>query len=232
MKDLVKQFSSILAAGITAACCLGVQVVLAAVGAAGLGFLINDAYLVPIFVAFVALTLWLLYRSARARQYLVPFWVALAGGLVGVISLWLTVTGFHPTPWLVYFGLAALVAASVWNVAHARGAAARALAHEALEKKRPVNDAARRTIQAAIALLVAGGLYGVYKSLQVLSPSAQATAGGDTETCYGIAKAGQNDCATAKHACNSQATADNAPDDFKYVAKGTCEKIRGKLSAS
>lgn len=230
MKDLIKQFSSILGAVIAAACCLGVQVVLAAVGAAGLGFLINDAYLVPIFAAFVALTLWLLYRSARAHQYLVPFWVGLAGGLVGVIGLWLMVTGFYPTPWLVYLALAALIAASAWNVVHARGVAARAV--EVPEKKEPVNDTARRTIQAAIGLLAAGGLYGVYKSVQVLSPSAQATASGDTETCFGIAKAGQNDCATAKHACNSQATVDNAPDEFKYVPKGTCEKIGGKLSAS
>jgi mercuric ion transport protein len=232
MKELIKQFSSILGAGIAAACCLGVQVVLAALGAAGLGFLINDAYLVPIFAAFVALTLWLLYRSARAHEYLPPFWLALVGSLVGVIGLWLMVTAFFPTPWLVYLGLAALVAASVWNVANGRRVAARPAAREVSQERPPINDATRRTIEAAIGLLVAGGLYGMYKSVQVLSPSAQATAGGDTETCYGIAKAGQNDCATAKHACNSQATVDNAPDDFKYVAKGTCEKIGGKLSAS
>jgi len=232
MKDLIKQFSSIFGAGIAAACCLGVQVVLAAVGAAGLGFLINDAYLVPIFVAFVALTLWLLYRSARAHQYLAPFWVALAGGLVGGIGLWLMVTGFYPTPWLVYFGLAALVAASIWNVVNARRATARPVTRGVSQERPPVNEATRRTIQAAIGLLTAGGLYGVYKSVQVLSPGTQINAGGDTETCYGIAKAGKNDCATAKHACNSQATVDNAPDDFKYVPKGTCEKIGGKLSAS
>jgi mercuric ion transport protein len=38
MKELIKQFSRIVGAGIAAACCLGVPVVLAAVGAAGLGF--------------------------------------------------------------------------------------------------------------------------------------------------------------------------------------------------
>lgn len=232
MKDLIKQFSSIFGAAIAAACCLGVQVVLAAVGAAGLGFLINDAYLVPIFAAFVALTSWLLYRSARAHHYLVPFWVGLVGGLVGGIGLWLMVTGFYPTPWPVYLGLGALIAASVWNVMRARRVAAHVVTSEVPQEKPPVNDAARRTIQAAIALLAAGGLYGTYKSVQVLSPSARATAGGDTETCYGIAKAGKNDCATAKHACNSQATVDNAPDDFKYVPKGTCEKIGGRLSAT
>ncbi|HEY8623192.1 MAG TPA: DUF2282 domain-containing protein [Casimicrobiaceae bacterium] len=72
----------------------------------------------------------------------------------------------------------------------------------------------------------------MYKSVQLFSPSARAAAGGKTETCFGIAKAGQNDCSTAKHSCNGQATVDNALDDFKYVPKGTCEKIGGKLSAS
>lgn len=86
MKELIKQFSGIVGAGFAAACCLGAPVVLAAVGAAGLGFLINDAYLVPIFGDFVALTLWLLYRSARGHYSLVPFWLALAGGLAGVVG--------------------------------------------------------------------------------------------------------------------------------------------------
>ncbi len=49
-----------------------------------------------------------------------------------------------------------------------------------------------------------------------------------TEKCYGIAKAGQNDCGTARHSCAGKATRDNAPDEWKYVAKGTCEKLGGK----
>jgi uncharacterized membrane protein len=49
------------------------------------------------------------------------------------------------------------------------------------------------------------------------------------EKCYGIAKAGQNDCGTATHACAGQAKKDNAPDEWKYVAKGTCTKVGGKL---
>ncbi len=50
------------------------------------------------------------------------------------------------------------------------------------------------------------------------------------EKCYGIAKAGQNDCGTARHTCAGKATRDNAPDDWKYVPKGTCEKMGGKLA--
>lgn len=49
------------------------------------------------------------------------------------------------------------------------------------------------------------------------------------EKCYGIAKAGQNDCGTATHACAGLARKDNAPDEWKYVPKGTCTKLGGKL---
>ena len=54
------------------------------------------------------------------------------------------------------------------------------------------------------------------------------------EKCLGIAKAGQNDCATASgsHSCAGQAKADNAADDWKYVAKGTCEKLGGATKAA
>jgi uncharacterized membrane protein len=52
-----------------------------------------------------------------------------------------------------------------------------------------------------------------------------------TEKCYGIAKAGQNDCGTARHSCAGKATKDNAPDEWKYVPKGTCEKVGGRTSA-
>jgi uncharacterized membrane protein len=50
------------------------------------------------------------------------------------------------------------------------------------------------------------------------------------EKCFGVAKAGQNDCATATgtHSCAGQAKADNASDDWRYVAKGTCKTLGGK----
>lgn len=50
----------------------------------------------------------------------------------------------------------------------------------------------------------------------------------EQEKCYGVAKAGQNDCGTAKHSCSGQAKADNEPDEWKMVPKGTCEKAGGK----
>ena len=49
------------------------------------------------------------------------------------------------------------------------------------------------------------------------------------EKCFGIAKAGQNDCAnlSGSHSCAGQAKADNAPDEWKYVAKGSCKEMKG-----
>jgi uncharacterized membrane protein len=52
-----------------------------------------------------------------------------------------------------------------------------------------------------------------------------------TEKCYGVAKAGQNDCGTAKHACAGMSKADRDPLDWKMVAKGTCEKLGGTVDA-
>ena len=49
------------------------------------------------------------------------------------------------------------------------------------------------------------------------------------EQCFGIAKAGMNDCSSNKsaHSCAGQATKNNDPMDFVAVPKGTCEKIAG-----
>jgi uncharacterized membrane protein len=49
------------------------------------------------------------------------------------------------------------------------------------------------------------------------------------EKCYGIAKAGQNDCANTSgtHSCAGQSKVDMSPDEWKYVAKGTCKTMKG-----
>jgi uncharacterized membrane protein len=80
------------------------------------------------------------------------------------------------------------------------------------------------TIQAAVASLIAMGF--------AASVAAQPVVPKDgTEKCYGVAKAGQNDCGTAKHACAAQgAKVDSDPAEWKYVAKGTCEKMGGKTA--
>jgi uncharacterized membrane protein len=49
------------------------------------------------------------------------------------------------------------------------------------------------------------------------------------EKCFGIAKAGKNDCAskTAAHACAGQSSKDGDKSSFLVVPKGTCDKIVG-----
>lgn len=51
----------------------------------------------------------------------------------------------------------------------------------------------------------------------------------DKEKCYGIAKAGENNCAnlSGTHSCAGEASKDNAPDEWKLVAKGSCAKLGG-----
>jgi uncharacterized membrane protein len=80
-------------------------------------------------------------------------------------------------------------------------------------------------IRAALAGMIALGAAGAVSAQD--KPGAK-------EKCYGIAKAGQNDCANASgtHSCAGQSKADMSPDEWKYTAKGSCEKMGGKLTAA
>ncbi|NIM42726.1 MAG: DUF2282 domain-containing protein [Hydrogenophaga sp.] len=72
---------------------------------------------------------------------------------------------------------------------------------------------------------------GSLMSLALLSTPALAQNSGK-EKCYGIAKAGQNDCANlaGTHSCAGQAKMDMDKGDWKYVPAGTCKQMGG-LSA-
>lgn len=48
-----------------------------------------------------------------------------------------------------------------------------------------------------------------------------------TEKCYGVAKAGLNDCATASHGCAGEAKMNGAKDSWIAVPTGVCNKILG-----
>jgi uncharacterized membrane protein len=49
----------------------------------------------------------------------------------------------------------------------------------------------------------------------------------DSEKCYGVAKAGKNDCKTDVNSCAGQSKVDHNPAAFIAVPAGTCEKISG-----
>jgi uncharacterized membrane protein len=59
-----------------------------------------------------------------------------------------------------------------------------------------------------------------------LAPTGQVQAQ-ENEKCYGVAKAGKNDCQFSSGSCAGTASADSLPDTWIYVPVGTCEKIVG-----
>lgn len=75
----------------------------------------------------------------------------------------------------------------------------------------------RRLIAAAMAGALGAGLLSAH-------------AGEAEIRCFGVAKAGQNDCAsrTGAQACSGQAKKDYDPLDFRLMPKGTCDAPGGK----
>ncbi|MEZ5468268.1 MAG: DUF2282 domain-containing protein [Lysobacterales bacterium] len=57
--------------------------------------------------------------------------------------------------------------------------------------------------------------------------SAQAQNEAPVEKCFGIAKAGKNDCQTASSSCAGTSKQDRQPDAWIYLPKGSCDKITG-----
>jgi uncharacterized membrane protein len=74
-------------------------------------------------------------------------------------------------------------------------------------------------VTTALASLIAFGAMGV-------QPAA-AEDKKDMEKCYGVAKAGKNDCKTMSSACAGHSTSDAQPDAFIALPKGTCERLTG-----
>jgi uncharacterized membrane protein len=50
-----------------------------------------------------------------------------------------------------------------------------------------------------------------------------------TERCYGVAKAGKNDCGAPGHACAGLAKKDRDPNEYINLPKGTCERLVGGI---
>ena len=49
----------------------------------------------------------------------------------------------------------------------------------------------------------------------------------EAEKCYGIAKAGKNDCETRNSSCAGTSKRDNQKDAWIYMPKGSCDRIVG-----
>jgi len=61
--------------------------------------------------------------------------------------------------------------------------------------------------------------------------STSAAQAADSEKCYGVAKAGKNDCKTDAHSCAGQTKADSDPASFILLPAGLCEKLKGGSTA-
>ncbi|MHA1597228.1 MAG: BufA1 family periplasmic bufferin-type metallophore [Alphaproteobacteria bacterium] len=72
------------------------------------------------------------------------------------------------------------------------------------------------------ALLIASAM-AMALSMAVVSKAEAA----EKEKCYGVAKAGKNDCVTANGSCAGSAKKDNQKDAYLILPKGTCDKIVG-----
>jgi len=79
-------------------------------------------------------------------------------------------------------------------------------------------NAHKATVCAALASVLALGLI---HPVQAADPS--------KEKCYGVAKAGQNDCAnlSGSHSCAGQSKLDRDVGEWKLVPKGQCLSMGG-----
>ena len=80
----------------------------------------------------------------------------------------------------------------------------------------------RYVITAAIAALTSSGIFA-----SNTAQAAGAVVCAEQERCYGIARAGKNDCATSSSGCSGSAKQDNQKDAWVYVPKGMCQKVAG-----
>ena len=96
---------------LAALCCLGFPALLAVVSAIGLGFLVKNAILVPLLVAFLLIALAGLYLGTRRHGQ----WWAFGLGLASALLMFTAVAIIQNTV-LAGVGIAGLIAASVLNV--------------------------------------------------------------------------------------------------------------------
>jgi len=73
------------------------------------------------------------------------------------------------------------------------------------------------------AIATAAGLF----ALTTLGLAGAAAAEDKPEKCYGVVKAGKNDCQTSSGSCAGTVKQDGQADAWVYLPKGTCEKIVG-----
>ena len=77
--------------------------------------------------------------------------------------------------------------------------------------------------------LIAAAAASVLMSTVAFAASHAAAPAAAKEKCFGIVKAGQNDCAnlSGSHSCAGQSKLSDDKGEWKYVVKGTCASMKG-----
>lgn len=106
---MFKQIAGSLGSIFASLCCLGFAPLLAALTAAGLGFAISDAILIPLLAVFLGITLWGLKNSRAKHGINTPFYVGTAGAVAALAGVFV----FIP---IHVIGLFTIVGVSVWDI--------------------------------------------------------------------------------------------------------------------
>lgn len=70
-------------------------------------------------------------------------------------------------------------------------------------------------------------LLGAVALSALVSAPVQAADAPKMEKCYGVAKAGKNDCGNGAHSCSGHSTKDGAANEWVHVPAGLCAKLAG-----
>ncbi len=95
--------------GFALLCCAGVASALGLLSAVGLGFLIHDAFLIPLLIVALGVTGWGLWQGRCCHGRGSPLLFGLGGATLAVGGLFLWVP-------IAFVGFAAVILASVWNL--------------------------------------------------------------------------------------------------------------------
>ena len=165
---LVGELGGVGAAVLAWFACAGVPALVAAMAALGAGEFASHAYLIPAYAGFLGLSVWLLWRTGRARGKLGPPVLALACALFAVISTWLALAGIAPRlGWWSYLGVAGVVLASLWSFALGRNPDNCLIEMRYEAKRREIRRPPAQRVATGIvsAAMVAATLYGLYRSV-------------------------------------------------------------------
>jgi uncharacterized membrane protein len=78
----------------------------------------------------------------------------------------------------------------------------------------------KNKIALAISAVLALGVAQTASSMDIAAPKG-------LEKCFGVAKAGINDCGTAHNNCSGEAKRDRDPEAWIFTPTGLCQKIAG-----